>query len=474
MRFLQKTVCIVLLVFLVGTVSVSAAEGFTVSIDSEDTSVVPAEGDTARFLINVTNTGNEERSFNIGYNTGTASDPGWYYLDRSGVRLEPGESTMSTLYVTPGQKAVAGNRGPEIFVYPLNDANNRVSKFATFTILRESDIIITGFSSPQASYDPGESLDVSVTVKNVIRSEIPSNQYQLRLQIDDEEETVPVPVMESGESRTVSASLDLEGYRAGIYDLDMSVQEIGGDIHSTKTAKIEVNEQIRLERWSEEGDGGFLGSSRTAGIRNNGNVVAEDVNVTAEAPWYVSPFISFSVEPDVIQRTDGNDVFTWTVERLAPGSEATFSYSTSYWSLILVLAIILVAAVFIYRQFNRVAIVKSVKRADGRYSVHLRVKNNTGRPVKEVEIDDFVPGIAKLVEEYDSRKPSKVQNTDEGTKVLWDIGLMEDGEERIITYKIKPKIQVEGHVSLPSANVQYKRKGKLYSENSHSVSAEFR
>jgi len=106
--------------------------------------------------------------------------------------------------------------------------------------------------------------------------------------------------------------------------------------------------------------------------------------------------------------------------------------------------------------------------------VHLRVKNGTGHAIEDVAVEDFVPGIAMLVRKFDSRKPDRIRNTEEGTEVTWEFDSMAPDEERIVTYILRPKIRVEGYVSLPEAIVEYTRNGKDYWATSHPVSADFR
>jgi len=463
---------LMVLVVLILVGPVTAQDGFEVDVTGQNTVVNPSQGETAEFSITVTNNGDEQRRFRVSYITGTATDPGWYYLRSPFLSLEPGESDTSTLFATPDITAQAGTMGPQILVYPLDDSDNRFNRLISFSVTRDRDIQITEFDGPEAAHDPGEQLSVSMTIKNVIQRDIASNQYRLILEMEGKQVTEPVPAMDAGETEQIDASMDLTGYSAGIYDLNVRVKEIEGDVHSTQDARVEVRSKESFET-NRSQNNRFLTSHRMVTIMNDGNTVIEDANVSDSVAWYLSPFLSYSTEPDAVVSEDGRDVFTWTVERLEPGESMTYAYTLNYWSLALAIVILLGAAVLVLRQYRTVTIVKSGRESGDQHSIHLRVKNKTGSEIKAVTVEDFVPGIASLIEKFDSRSPEKIQGTDEGTKMVWKLGRMNPGEERIITYRVKPRVQVEGYVSLPEATVTYEKDGKESEQQSHPVSADF-
>ncbi len=454
-------------------VPATAQDGFEVDITEENTVVNPSIGETAMFKVDVTNTGDTDRRFRVSFETGTATDPGWYSGPHPPfLGLEPGETRTSTLYVTPDLTAVAGRMGPEIVVYTLDDPDNQYSELVSFSVTRDRDIQITQFEGPEAAYDPGENLSVSMTIKNVIQRDIASNQYRLILEMNGRRVTKGVPAMEAGETEQIDAAIDLTGYSAGVYNLDVRVKEIDGDVHSTQEARVEVRAKESFET-NRSQKNRFLTSRRKVTMMNDGNTVIEDANVSGSVVWYLSPFLSYSTEPDTVASEGGQEVFTWSVERLEPGESVTYTYTLNYWSLALVVVILLGAAVLVLRQYRTVTIVKSGREAGDQHSIHLRVKNKTGSEIKEVTVEDFVPGIASLIEKFDSRSPEKIQGTDEGTKMVWKLGRMDPGEERIITYRVRPRVQVEGYVSLPEATVTYEKGGKESEQQSHPVSADF-
>ena len=465
--------CTVFLTVLFIAGSASAYDGFDVSIDPVNTVVDPAEEGTAVFNISVTNRMEERENFFVGYSTGTATSPSWYFMKGSNLGLEPNSTGSSVLYITPDRGAIAGNKGPEVYVYPTGDADNRFSKLITFTVSRDSSMIVTDFVAPESSYHPSESLESSMTVKNVVQREFPANRFEVRFSIADKTFTRSIPDLDSGEMASVDVSIPLTGFDARGYDFtaDLVDTETGGVLDS-KQARVSVDEDRSVARDSDMEES-FLRVGYTYSLRNDGNVMVDE-NITERVSWLEHYFISFDRRPDTTFDDGGQKVLVWKFEDISPGSSVSVSYSKNYWSGVVVVMIVLLVSYLVYTQLKSVSVVKFVNRKSEGYSVNVRVRNRTGRKVSKVKVEDFVPGIATLVHNFDSRSPDKIQKTDEGTRVVWEVDGMEPGEERIFMYRIKPRIQVEGSINLPEAVVEYRVKNKTISDSSHSVSTDFK
>ncbi|MDY6789603.1 MAG: hypothetical protein SVV03_06625 [Candidatus Nanohaloarchaea archaeon] len=467
--FPKKLAVVVLVLTVSATASVSAATDFQVNIEEVKKEVKPSDNDSAIFRINIENTG-VERTFKTSVNTGTATSPGWYYLDKPLQSIASNRTGTAELRVSPDIGAVAGNRGPEIIVYPLGSPEQQVSQLITFSIIRDSRIAILGLSGIKSKYRPSGHISVRAELKNVIQREIPANEYQLHLELDEKNVTVPIPSMETGQTRTVTGSIDLENHRAGIYDLEATVKTIEGEIHSRKVSRVKIAEKSSLDR-DRKVDRGLLTSRTIIEVHNKGNAPAKKVKIEESIPSYIMTFTTFEDGSSRMEEKDGKVL--WRIKSLEPGQTAMVSYRTNFWPPILVVLVLLVAGTLAYRYSRRMNVSKQGKVGDGLYSIHLKVENQTGARVERVKLKDFVPGIASLVTEYESSKPEKVQKTSEGTKMVWDIGMMEPGEERIITYKLKPKVKVEDSTRLPSAELEYYRKGEKNMKTSYPLSARF-
>jgi len=101
--------------------------------------------------------------------------------------------------------------------------------------------------------------------------------------------------------------------------------------------------------------------------------------------------------------------------------------------------------------------------------VMLEVKNKSNKPLKNVLVIDTIPAIANLEKslELGTLKPHELKHTAHGTKVIWSLMELDGKEHRLITYKVKAKLNILGTFSFPRAVVEFpkgkKRKGKAYS-----------
>ena len=62
--------------------------------------------------------------------------------------------------------------------------------------------------------------------------------------------------------------------------------------------------------------------------------------------------------------------------------------------------------------------------------------------------------------ELGTLKPIEVKHTKKGTKVIWSLAELDAHEHRLITYKIKAKLNILGTFSLPRATAEYAVRGK--------------
>lgn len=466
--------CVLMILLLSISTTATAADGFNVNIVGEKTTVTPSENEEAVFRINVTNTGNETNQFRVSYNTGTATNPGWYYLDGSSLTLEPGESEIASLYVSPDNTALSGSKGPEVVVYESGETANRYSELVTFKVRRDNNLVISNYQSPHAVYRPGETINISMTLRNVIQDDIPANQYQAVLTIGGTREVEQgIPAMEAGEAIGIRLQHQLAGYPAGLYDMTMTIEAIEGDTHSRKTARFEVARFSNIDEARDRNES-MLGMTQQAITTNNGNTVQVNQNVTMDVAWYIHPFVSFETEPDSAKWIGPTYKYTWTVSLLEPGDSVSYELSVNYWPLLVIIAVLLAVGYLLYVRFRSVRVVKKVKEGPGKkQTIHLSVKNNTGARLEQVAVEDFVPGIASLIEKFDGTKPDSITSTDDGTKLVWHMDGMNPEEERIITYTIEPKIQVEGAVSLPAVTVHYSNGRSEDDVTSHPVTTSF-
>lgn len=190
----------------------------------------------------------------------------------------------------------------------------------------------------------------------------------------------------------------------------------------------------------------------------------------------VSLWQSLFTSGDAVVRSEqGQRVLVWE-ETLNPAESVTLNYTTNYHMLLYVLIILIVLGTFYLYARSPVELKKSATTSksgeEGTLSevkIMLEARNKSGKPMKNVIITDLIPSIANLEKglELGTLKPTDVKHTHKGAKVSWVLAELDAQEHRVITYKIKAKLNILGTFSLPRADMEYKtlrgRKRKAYS-----------
>lgn len=448
--------------------SAVSAQSFTVDVEVRNQTVVPEDAGTAEFHISIHNDGSEERTFTAAY---TVSNPGWYFLPQYQVRVPAGETRSTVLYATPGREAVAGNKA--VIIRVKDSAGVTVERTAFYTIDRRIDVGLTGLSTDNTRYQPGDTVTVSATARNFRSGQLSRGAYEVVFELSGETKTEVVPGLRPGEEAAFETTFQLDRFDAGAMTLTARTQTIDGVRQDQRQATLRVAEVENVAVSGSE-EPGVLAPTHTLTAENQGNVKALDATVEAEIPSYMSLFVAFSSAPTTSTTVQGITTYTWNLGDLAPGETQSVSYTVNYWVPLLIALIIIIAGFVAFRAWRSPHIVKRVYRKEGTQSIHLRIENRSSKRLNGVVVRDYVPGIASLIQKFDASPPEAIRQGEEGTELEWRVGVMEPGEERILTYTITPEVQVEDDVTLPSAHMQYERRGSQTKTHSHPVQADFR
>jgi hypothetical protein len=97
---------------------------------------------------------------------------------------------------------------------------------------------------------------------------------------------------------------------------------------------------------------------------------------------------------------------------------------------------------------------KVVKKKGGDWAIEVSV-HNRGKAVEGAIVTDTVPHNFTLSSSFETLKPI-VRKMELGTQLIWRIGGIRRGEEKILHYRIAPKIH-SGPVRLPAAHLRAKK-----------------
>tara|TARA_Y100000310_G_scaffold343610_1_gene452090 strand:+ start:1060 stop:2490 length:1431 start_codon:yes stop_codon:yes gene_type:complete len=177
---------------------------------------------------------------------------------------------------------------------------------------------------------------------------------------------------------------------------------------------------------------------------------------------------------------DGEKHLAWELT-LSPGESTILPVEVNYrLPVYVLLGLLLVWLLYLFLR-SPIKLSKSVmgvKRHEGTLTelkVMLNIRNITGRKFTHVTIVDQLPGIAHIDRalEIGTVKPVKITHSKKGTKVHWQLDHINPRGDRLITYKLKSRLNIVGTLKLPRATLTFHRgrkKRKSFS-NTFSVSS---
>ncbi|MBI2135869.1 hypothetical protein HYU06_02245 [Candidatus Woesearchaeota archaeon] len=167
----------------------------------------------------------------------------------------------------------------------------------------------------------------------------------------------------------------------------------------------------------------------------------------------------------IIKNIDGKRYFAWDIA-LKPGdSSDPIIVTTSYRSFVFFVVLFFAALVFYYLQKSPIIVTKHgvaiEKTEDGitEVKISVSIKNNSNITFDNLTVTDTVPSIASVVQDsgFGPVKPNKILTSKKTGNVLvkWELESLGPGEDKILSYKIKPKLSILGSFDLQAATVRY-------------------
>lgn len=448
--------------------SVVLAVNSEISLQTVDNNIAPDEA--AEFTLYITNNADVAQTFTL---YSFSSSQGWNVdpsplSDKVIEEIEPGVTYQTTI------KAQVTDESLEPGIYYLNldiDGDQEDSQSVSLKVY-------LGYSEAEAQYLPSISAEIEMdneidprevqTVVLNLENGNSRNLSSLMLHVESELEefSLNLPVgLEPLESKTQEFSVTIDPYTQAkdysiffIFDLDGETIKV---VEETVTVPAVVSDFA----WTLEEDKSFLKSTQTFLVSNDGNV-----ENTQEFRYAIGTVESLFVSSEGnIIREDGQQYIIWDLQ-LEPGESTELSAIYNYRIVLyLLIAFLLIIAFYLTVRLPisvRKKALTVVGNSDGlsEIKVLLEVRNKRKYPVKDVTITDFVPGIANVERniEIGTLRPHKVHSSSQGNKIEWQLSELDGLEQRIISYKIKAKLNILGPFRLPRSIVQFvDKRGKV-------------
>ncbi|MFB6175418.1 MAG: hypothetical protein ABEJ87_05635 [Candidatus Nanohalobium sp.] len=429
-----------LIVFLLLIGSVSA---FQATVHRPDPTASPDS--PALIQVKVNNTYNQE----VGYSIGVFSPkPSWIYTEESKT-LKPGEVHNFDITVTPGKYAVDNTYSFSIYV-KASGINESKKLKSSFHVKRSRKLILEDFSLENTSYMPGDSLKGSMKIRS-ISSNVLKN-YRAVFSYKNFSTTEKSSPILPGGTRELEFTLPVKkGEKPGIYGLNASLQLGGSEVRrETRNFSVGKVTDINVKENTQDNILTYRGS---ISVRNEGNA-KENYTVNRTVASYLAPITGFSKSPDSADKNGPQQVYYWKTS-LEPGEEFTLTRTTNYWMPGIALIGIIVALAALKKLSNTVEIRKTVEDDPEGLKVSIEIENISDRTLTHATVEDFIPDIAEVDKDFEMGAPT-VRRTNDGTKLVWGLEDLEPGDQRILQYVIRPKVEVEGGAELQEAVLKEK------------------
>jgi hypothetical protein len=467
MRTLTFLIIAILLLPAISAIEVSKADGDGFNIFYSSLNDKISLDQESSFKVQIENTRDTIERFRL---KSFASD--WTirthptYVQFSGQSLYPREVKEFTLYLKPDEDIRFGQHELSL---QGNLENYSPTKFSVSTYVEPTrsnkkkyatDVDIV--TQIPATLDPRESFVMRFTLNNLNKNKYSEIDFYIKSPLLNEKITTSLDALEKNKIVELKKVFDPK--------LTPQIEEIivtvNTDNELYKTIRRTVSVIDYTETFTEhlEEKGNLLKTTKTIKYTNDGNA-AKTQQTRVRTNLIETMFSKTNPEANVIKDTDGKRYFQWDLTLNPEESSYNFVVITSYRSLALILLILFGVILYYYTNKSPIVITKHSiaieKTEEGikEVKVTLNIRNTSNLTFDNITVTDKVPSIATIV--ADTRvgpmKPTKILKSKKHRDLLliWDLDCLEPGEDKLLSYRIKPKLSIIGDFDLKPAFIKY-------------------
>lgn len=430
-------------------------------------------GEVAEYRLTIDNKANQEQRYSVFSFT---SGQGWnvdpYPLRDKVIVLPPRTSYSTTIRAQPLEKFTPGIYYISISVE--STLGERYEESLKVYLGPEKPIDYLPTIRVSLEMDDKINPQESVSAKLFIENRNPLNLSNLVVKIQSEirEFSKEIPVnLPSLAKKTVEFTLTPSKFQQPKDYKLFFVFEHKGDVIKILEKEISIVTLLPPFEIEVSDQTNLLKTSTTLKVNNPGNVLNAQ-----EVKYPVSFLQALFTQSNAETRVEDKQRFLiWQLE-LKPNESVDLNYVTNYRLLFYLLMVAAILLCLYYYVKSPVILKKkavTVKSGeDGALSeikITLELKNKSKSLLQQIEVIDVVPAIANVEKslELGTVKPKEIRHSKKGTKVVWSLAECDAQEHRLITYKIRAKLNILGTFSLPRATAIYStkrgRKRKAYS-----------
>ncbi len=433
----------------------------TIFLSSNEVSFFNGDQDSVDATI--TNNDGKTRTFTISIFPGSLdkvfADP-----SLSHATLAPRESVAIKVTFSSLFEAEFIPREFSLTVAALDDPSISFTKEIVVNILRRSPVFVLSLNTNKFTYQPGETMNISSVVAN--QGGDTFEEYAMQTIISKggifvKRFETAISFLPERSKNTFSNLYTFEQFaEPGVYSAQLILKDSKGQTASVKSVNFRVGEVTKTSQQESETTGVF-DLTKTITSRNEGNSPSE-IKLIAVIPSFAREIFASDIQPASVENVGGSVRVTWIFSGVEPGQTVQVVYKLAIWK---IWGSILIIIAVVYFAFKLVFTVRITKRSrffgpitkDSEVPVAIEVFNRSIHEVKDLAVRDFVPPIARVVPKFETVKPT-MRETVNGTELLWKFDSLRAGEERVMTYRIKPKMDVLGTLRLNPATLNYSDK----------------
>ncbi len=313
-----------------------------------------------------------------------------------------------------------------------------------------------------ANFDPRQDFTLKFTLTNLNKRDYPKVIFNIQSKLLKESVTTSLSALEK--AKVVELKKQFDPRLRPQEDEFIITVTIDNEIVKTIRRTVSIIDYSDMFSERKEEKNSLLKTTKTLIYTNDGNALHTQT-VQLQTNFLETLFTSTNPKAKIIKNTDGKRYFAWDIA-LKPGdSSDPIIVTSSYRSFAFFIVLFLAAIIFYYLQKSPINVIKHgvaiEKTEDGitEVKVSVSIKNNSNLTFDNLTVSDIVPSIASVVQDsgFGPVKPSKILTSKKTGNLIvkWELESLGPGEDKILSYKIKPKLSILGSFDLQSATVRY-------------------
>ncbi|MBL7169746.1 MAG: hypothetical protein ISS48_01895 [Candidatus Aenigmarchaeota archaeon] len=429
-----------------------------VKILSPESTVIIYAGKTNEVKIPIKNEGTDTDTVYI-----SVWPSQWASLEKYWLTLNAGESKLLSFFITPPEDADEGVYVFTISTQSLNTEKNETGSLY-LNVKRKTDVFISEIKLDKELVNPGDILEIESVLTNLHKKQKHKVYLTTRILKDELvvkkfDETIELDPKTVKSIKNFYEVEKLQEY--GDYTVEIELKDSMNEFLDKEKTEFKIDKHFEMVEHKVREYGLFY-TIIVIEVTNEGNIPDSSYTVTESLPKITQYFFYPETEPDSEEMKESRIVYTWELEGIDPGQTKTIRYKLRFINVMITLLMLSILLLFTFDRVTKPALRKKyfgILSGEEELKITLHVKNRRRGVIKDVVVKDVVPSLAKVIRKFDTLTP-EIKVRSGGTELIWRIEKLKPGEEILLTYKIKPLIDVIGKLTLPKSYFTYRSKLK--------------